>query len=75
MKKYTYEHIESLLEPIMDFMNEEFPNDCKLVITRNFAQVVYEHTDMTFMRKELRPVTDGTKRYPPTNCEPDGGVM
>lgn len=28
MKKYSYETIDELVQPVMEMMREEFPNDC-----------------------------------------------
>lgn len=62
MKMHNYETIKRLLQPVMDFMAEEYPNDCKLIVEPNFAQIVYNHTDMTFISDRIDPTqTEGEK--------------
>lgn len=54
MKKYDYAKLEELLQPVMDMMMEEFPNDCKLIIDRNFSTITFEHKYLTIPRKEIK---------------------
>ena len=39
MRKHCYEQVDKLVQPIMDFMREEYPNDCKMVISADFYVV------------------------------------
>ena len=43
MRKYCYQQIDELVQPIMDFMRTEYPNDCKMIITADFAHITHEH--------------------------------
>ena len=43
MRKYCYEQIDKMVQPLMDFMREEYPNNCKMVITADFSHIVYEN--------------------------------
>ena len=54
MKKYDFQKIDELLQPIMEMMREEFPNDCKLIVGTNFSQIVFEHTYLTFQSDEMK---------------------
>lgn len=53
MKKYSYETIDELVQPVMEMMREEFPNDCVLVIDAKSAQLEYRHGCMTFLNRPL----------------------
>ena len=54
MRKYDYEEIDKLLQPIMEMMREEFPNDCKLIVGADFSEIVFEHTYLTFQSEEMK---------------------
>ena len=54
MKNYNHEKIDELLQPLMKLMQEEFPNNCKLIIEPYFSQIVYEHTEMVFSSEEMK---------------------
>lgn len=58
MKKYNYEKIDKMIQPIMDMMNEEFPNDCKLIIDRDFAKIVFEHDYLIFESDRIKEFTE-----------------
>jgi hypothetical protein len=53
MRVYDYEKINALIQPLMEMMRIEFPNDCKLVIGTDFAEIIWEHTDMMFQRNGI----------------------
>ena len=54
MKKYDFQKIDKLLQPVMEMMREEFPNDCKLIVGAEFSQIVFEHTYLTFPSDEIK---------------------
>lgn len=54
MKNYDYKKIQELVDPIMEMMKEEYPNNTKVVITSFGAEIIYEHTEMTFLNKDSR---------------------
>ena len=54
MKKYDFNKIDKLLQPLMTMMQEEFPNNCKLIIEPYFARIVYEHDEMIFQSDEMK---------------------
>ena len=54
MKKYDFNKIDKLLQPLMAMMQEEFPNNCKLIIEPYFARIVYEHDEMIFQSKDVK---------------------
>ena len=54
MKKYDFNKIDKLLQPLMAMMQEEFPNNCKLIIEPYFARIVYEHDEMIFQSNETK---------------------
>ena len=54
MKKYDFNKIDKLLQPLMAMMQEEFPNNCKLIIEPNFARIVYEHDEIIFQSNETK---------------------
>ena len=54
MKKYDFQKIDKLLQPLMEMMREEFPNDCKLIVGTNFSKIVFEHTYLTFPSDEMK---------------------
>ena len=57
MKKYDFNKINKLLQPLMAMMQEEFPNNCKLIIEPYFARIVYEHDEMIFQSGETKKTT------------------
>ena len=59
MKTYNYEQISKLIQPLMDLMKEEYPNNAELVINSEFAKIKYTLTDMSFMRKDVRLPLEG----------------
>ena len=54
MKHYNRDKIDKLLQPLMTMMQEEFPNNCKLIIEPYFARIVYEHDEMIFQSDEMK---------------------
>lgn len=48
----TYWHIQSALEPVWAWLNLHYPNETKLLIDKNSAQLLIEHK--TFYSEELR---------------------
>ena len=50
MKQYSYDKICKMLEPIMDMMKTEYPNDAVLIVQSDFANISYIHKDMCFSR-------------------------
>lgn len=54
MKKYNKDKIDKMLQPLMTMMQEEFPNNCKLIIEPYFARIVYEHDEMIFQSDEMK---------------------
>ena len=54
MKKYDFNKIDQLIQPLMAMMQEEFPNNCKLIIEPYFARIVYEHDQMIFQSDERK---------------------
>ena len=54
MKKYDFNKIDKLIQPLMMMMQEEFPNNCKLIIEQNFAKIVYNHDEMIFQSKNVK---------------------
>lgn len=54
MKNYNHQKIDELLQPLMKMMQEEFPNNCKLIVEPYFAQIVHENTEMSFKSNEMK---------------------
>ncbi len=54
MRNYNRDKIDKLLQPLMTMMQEEFPNNCKLIIEPYFASIVYEHDEMIFSSDEMK---------------------
>ena len=54
MKKYNKDKIDKMLQPLMTMMQEEFPNNCKLIVEPYFARIVYEHDEMIFQSDEMK---------------------
>ena len=75
MKKYDFNKIDKLLQPLMTMMQEEFPNNCKLIIEPYFARIVYEHDEMIFQSDEMKKplgetfVGDGIKDFIKTTAD------
>ena len=61
MKNYDYEKIQKLVDPIIEMMKEEYPNNTKMVITSFGAEIIYEHNEMTFLNKDSRGSIYGGK--------------
>ena len=61
MNKYNRSQIDELLQPLMTMMQEEFPNNCKLIVEPYFARIVYEHDDMIFQSDEMKKPFRETK--------------
>lgn len=54
MRKYNHEKIDKILQPVMDMMREEFPNDCKLIVGPDFSTIMFEHAYLTFPSEEMK---------------------
>lgn len=54
MKNYDFNKIDKLIQPLMTMMQEEFPNNCKLIIEPHFARIVYEHDEMIFQSNDTK---------------------
>ena len=54
MKSYDFNKIDKILQPLMTMMQEEFPNNCKLIIEPHFARIVYNHDEMIFQSNEIK---------------------
>lgn len=54
MKNYDFNKIDKFIQPLMTMMQEEFPNNCKLIIEPHFARIVYEHDEMIFQSDEMK---------------------
>lgn len=61
MRKYCYEKIDKLLQPVMEMMREEFPNDCKLIVGTDFSKIVFEHTYLMLPSDEMKKPLAGTE--------------
>lgn len=61
MNKYNRQQIDDLLQPLMTMMQEEFPNDCKLIVEPYFARIVYEHDYMVIPSNEMKKPFSETK--------------
>ena len=67
MKNYDFNKIDQLIQPLMTMMQEEFPNNCKLIIEPYFARIVYNHDEMIFQSNETKktienfPASDALK--------------
>ena len=51
MRKYSHKQINKLIQPLMDMMKEDYPNNAELIITPDFAMINYRLNDMTFARE------------------------
>lgn len=54
MRNYNRDKIDKILQPLMTMMQEEFPNNCKLIIEPHFARIVYNHEEMIFQSDEIK---------------------
>ena len=54
MKNYNRDKIDKMLQPLMTMMQEEFPNNCKLIVEPYFAIIVYNHDEMIFQSDEMK---------------------
>ena len=67
MKNYDFNKIDKMIQPLMTMMQEEFPNNCKLIIEPHLARIVYEHNGMIFQSDETKktignfPASDALK--------------
>ena len=52
MRKYSHEEISKMIQPLMDMMKEDYPNNAELIITPDFAMINYRLNDMVFESKE-----------------------
>ena len=52
MRKYSHEQINKLVQPLMDMMKEDYPNNAELIITPDFAMINYRLNDMTFASED-----------------------
>ena len=57
MKNYDFNKIDKMIQPLMTMMQEEFPNNCKLIVEPYFARIVYEHNGMIFQSDETKKTT------------------
>lgn len=58
MRKYSHGRIQELIQPLMDMMKEDYPNNAELIITPDFAMINYKHSDMIFQSKKDVPKMD-----------------
>ena len=61
MRNYNRDKIDKMLQPLMTMMQEEFPNNCKLIIEPYFARIVYEHDEMIFQSNETKKTIENFK--------------
>lgn len=61
MNKYNRQQIDDLLQPLMTMMQEEFPNNCKLIVEPYFAKIVFEHDYMVIPSDEMKKPFSETK--------------
>jgi hypothetical protein len=61
MRKYCYKQIDELVQPLMDFMREEYPNNCKMVITADFSHIVYENEFLIIPSNEHKSAINPAK--------------
>jgi predicted secreted protein len=54
MKKYSRDDIDKMIQPLMKMMQEEFPNNCKLIIEPYYSAIVYEHDEMILPSNERK---------------------
>ena len=59
MTRHTREQVDKMVQPIMDMLRIEYPNNCKMVITPDIATILYEHEEMLFPSEETkRPIAE-----------------
>ena len=59
MTRHTREQVDKMVQPIMDMLRIEYPNNCKMVITPDIATILYEHEEMLFpSEEEKRPIAE-----------------
>ena len=59
MTRHTREQVDKMVQPIMDMLRIEYPNNCKMVITPDLATILYEHEEMLFPSEEAkRPIAE-----------------
>ena len=59
MTRHTREQVDKLVQPIMDMLRIEYPNNCKMVITPDLATILYELEEMLFPSEETkRPIAE-----------------
>lgn len=61
MKSYDYEKIKKLLDPIFEMMEQEYPNNAKLIIDSFSAEIIYEHAEMVFLKNNGSLLPELTK--------------
>jgi hypothetical protein len=73
MRNYDFNKIDKLLQPLMAMMQEEFPNNCKLIIEPYFSRIVYNHDEMIFQSDEIKknftykiPISENAKEFSKT---------
>lgn len=54
MRSYNRDKIDKMLQPLMTMMQEEFPNNCKIIVEPYFSRIVYEHDEMIFQSDEMK---------------------
>lgn len=48
MKEYNFEKIDKMVQPLMEMMQKEYPNDAVLIIEPYFARIEYRHGELIF---------------------------
>ncbi len=51
MRTYNYETISDMIQPLMEMMRNQHPVNAELVITPEYAEIRYIHTDLNFLSK------------------------
>ena len=78
MRKYSYEQINQMIQPLMDMMKADYPNNSELTITPDFAMITYSHNDMMFQRKtlsaEIKSENQWGNKMKKCNCGGDAKV-
>lgn len=64
IKIYTHETINALIQPLIDFMKQEYPNDYVLEINSNGAELYHKAITMAFISKELQDQWEKMKVQP-----------
>lgn len=55
MKFYNYEKIDEMIQPLIEMMQKEYPNDAQLIIDSSSATIQYVHKDIIFLESSLKP--------------------